>query len=68
MRFYAVTIKLQPTDDFFARGGDVIAASRLELRIEDELPVAVRPGTVQDARTLQELASSVDRQVVACRA
>jgi hypothetical protein len=55
-------------DNFFSSGGDVIAAARLELRIEDELPVALRPGTVRDAPTLRELSSSVDQQIKAARA
>jgi len=59
--------RLLPHDNFFALGGDVLTAARLELRIEDEFPVALRPGTVRDAPTLRELSSSVDRQVEACR-
>lgn len=59
--------QVQADDNFFSEGGDATAAARLEHQIENELPVALSPGTVRDAPTLSELTSSVDGQIKACR-
>lgn len=51
---------LQPSDNFFAVGGDSMAMVTLEFRIQEQMGVALAPGTVLAAPTLRELSSTVD--------
>lgn len=51
---------LQPTDNFFALGGDSMAMVTLEFRIKEQMGVELAPGTLLSAPTLRELSSTVD--------
>lgn len=49
-----------PVDNFFSLGGDSMAMVVLEYRIQEELPVALPPGALVGAPTLEELCCLVD--------
>jgi len=51
-----------PTDDFFALGGDSLAAMQIVSRIRSELDVYLQTDTVFDAPTIPELAALIVRR------
>jgi acyl carrier protein len=58
--FIATPSAIQPTDNFFALGGDSLAMTMLLFRIKEELGVDLPPGALLEAPELRAFCAQID--------
>jgi acyl carrier protein len=64
--FIAPESPIQPTDNFFALGGDSLAMTMLLFRIKEDLGVDLPPGALLEAPELRAFCACIDVNLQAC--